>query len=84
MNYYVYQYATSWAASSSLAQQVWAGQTGALDRYLGFLKSGSSKDPIETMQAAGIDMTGRAYLDQALKMFAERLDQIEDLLKHQK
>lgn len=80
MNYYVYQYATSWAASASLAQAVWQHEDGALDRYLGFLKSGSSQAPIKTMQAAGIDMTNSQYLETALQLFERRLDQVEALL----
>lgn len=80
MNYYVYQYATSWAISTSLAAQVLAGQPGAKERYLAFLAAGGSDTPAKVLAAAGIDITNGQYLTEALQVFAHRLDQIEALL----
>lgn len=81
MNYYVYQYATSWAISSSLANQVWSHQPGALDRYLDFLRAGGSADPITILKRAGVDVANGQYLEDALAVFEKRLDQVEELLK---
>lgn len=80
MNYYVYQYATSWAIASTLANRVWTKQPGALDRYLDFLKAGGSSDPITILKNAGVDVTNSQYLNDALDVFSKRLDQIEALL----
>ncbi|WP_295728778.1 oligoendopeptidase F [uncultured Limosilactobacillus sp.] len=80
MNYYVYQYATSWAIATTLSEQVWTKQSGALERYLAFLKAGGSADPITILKNAGVDVTNGQYLEDALHVFAQRLDQIEALL----
>lgn len=80
MNYYVYQYATSWAIATMLANRVWTKQAGALDRYLEFLKAGGSADPITILRRAGVDVTTPQYLEDSLKVFKYRLDQIEELL----
>lgn len=80
MNYYVYQYATSWAIASTLAERVWTKQPGALDKYLGFLKAGGSADPLTILQNAGVDVTNGQYLEDALQVLAHQLDQIDNLL----
>lgn len=80
MNYYVYQYATGFAAASFLSQQIVDQKPAALDKYLNYLKSGSSKYAIETMQTAGVDMTQATYLKDAFKIFETRLDELTDLL----
>lgn len=79
-NYYVYQYATGFAAASTLAAGITANKPGAVDHYLNYLKSGSSRYPIETMQEAGVDMTKSDYLEAAFAVFDQRLDQLEALL----
>ncbi|WP_225049252.1 oligoendopeptidase F [Lacticaseibacillus kribbianus] len=81
MNYYVYQYSTGFAAASTLAARISAGEPGAVDKYLGFLKSGSSQYAIDTMKAAGVDMAQSAYLEDAFKVFEDRLDEFEKLIR---
>ncbi|MCH5463150.1 oligoendopeptidase F [Lactobacillus sp. LC28-10] len=78
-NYYVYQYATGFAAANTLAQRITSGDTAKRDAYLDYLKSGSSDYPINVMQKAGVDMTQTTYLDQAFAEFEKRLDQFETL-----
>ena len=56
MNFYVYQYATSLAASTQLAREVLDGQPGARERYLGLLKAGGSRYPYELLKEAGVDL----------------------------
>lgn len=80
MDYYVYQYATSWAAATSLAAGVWAGQAGARERYLSFLKAGGSAAPLTLLKRAGVDATKPAYLVRALAVLKNYLDQLESLL----
>lgn len=80
MNYYVYQYATGFAAATTLANGISTKQPGALNHYLDYLRAGSSAYPIEIMQQAGVDMTSADYLERAFAVFEERLDQLEALL----
>lgn len=79
-NYYVYQYATGFCASSALAEKILSDPAG-LDRYLGFLKAGQSDYPIEVMKAAGVDMTSSDYLNEAFEVFGRYLEQLENLMK---
>ncbi|CQR47995.1 Oligoendopeptidase F, plasmid [Paraliobacillus sp. PM-2] len=79
-NYYVYQYATGYAAAQSLASQILTEKEPAVERYLGFLKAGSSDYPIEVLKQAGVDMTEKTPIMQALKVFEEKLDEMEQLL----
>src|SRR5208283_5333044 len=69
-NFYVYQYATSIIASTSLAQAIRdeaaKGQTAARDRYLAMLKAGGSKYPVDLLKAAGVDPTTSAPFDAAM------------------
>lgn len=80
MNYYVYQYATGFAAATTLANGISTKQPGALEHYLDYLKAGSSAYPIEIMQQAGVDMTSADYLERAFAVFEKRLAQLETLL----
>ena len=82
MNYYVYQYATSWAASTSLASAVWQHKPGAKEAYLSFLSAGGSAAPLEILKRAGVDATTSQYLEEALAVFERYLDRIEVLLKN--
>ncbi|MGY3778915.1 oligoendopeptidase F [Isobaculum melis] len=80
-NYYVYQYATGFSAASTLAEGILAGKEGALEAYLTYLKAGCSDYPIEVMKKAGVDMTKKAYIEDALQVFETRLTELETLLK---
>ncbi len=77
--YYVYQYATGFAAAIALSQQILSRQPDALDNYIDFLSSGSSKDPISLLKGAGVDMSSTAAIEDALSLFEDLLDQIEKL-----
>lgn len=84
MNYYVYQYSTGFAAATALADKIVRGEENALENYLGYLKSGSSDYPIDVMKKAGVDMTDKDYIVRAMKVFEERLDQLEAALNEVK
>ncbi len=79
-NYYVFQYATGFSAASALSQKILTGGPSALDRYLTYLKSGDSDYPIEVMKKAGVDMTKSDYLEEAMHVFEERLNELELLV----
>ena len=79
-NYYVYQYATGFAAATTLSEGITSGKKDALDHYLTYLKAGSSDFPIDVMKKAGVDMTKSEYLDNAFSVFEIRLNELEALL----
>jgi oligoendopeptidase F len=79
-NYYVFQYATSFTASSALSEKVLAGEPGATERYLKFISSGQSKYPIELLKDAGVDMTTDEPLELTVKRMNQVMDEMERLL----
>ncbi len=83
-NYYVFQYATGFSAATAFSKAILEGQEGALDKYLGYLKAGRSQYPIDIIKTAGLDMTQSDYIDSALDVFEQRLNEFEALLKENK
>ncbi len=80
-NYYVYQYATGKSAATALSKQILEEGTPAVERYINnFLKAGCSDFPIEVLKAAGVDMNVAKPIDDACKVFEERLNELEKLL----
>ncbi len=75
--YYVYKYATGISASIALSERVLNGGKQELQDYLGFLKSGGSKFPIQSLKAAGVDMSTQAPVEAATKKFSQLLDELE-------
>lgn len=80
-NYYVFQYATGYAAAIALSRRILAEGEGAVADYLGFLSGGCSKSPIDLLRDAGVDMTGPEPVDQALSLFGTLLDEMEALME---
>ena len=80
-NYYVFQYATGYAAAIALSRRILREGKPAVDDYLGFLSGGCSKDPIDLLKGAGVDMTTAEPVNQALKLFGTLLDEMEELMK---
>jgi oligoendopeptidase F len=78
-NFYVYQYATGIAAAHALAEGVSAGLPGAADRYLAFLQAGGSGYPLDTLRAAGVDMTTPEPVDRAFEVLSGLVDRLEAL-----
>jgi len=79
-DYYVFQYATSFTASSALSEKVLSGDPTATQRYLKFISSGKSKYPIELLKDAGVDMTSDEPLELTVKKMNRVMDEIEGLL----
>lgn len=79
-NFYVYQYATSFAASETLAQKIKLEGNVAVEKYLSFLHAGSSDYPIEVLKRAGIDMTTSTPIIAITKKMNELLDLLESLI----
>ncbi|AQY51845.1 oligoendopeptidase F [Listeria weihenstephanensis FSL R9-0317] len=81
MNYYVFQYATGFSAASALSDRILHGSAEDIEHYLAFLKAGSSDFPIEVLKKAGVDMTTSKPVTDALKVFEQRLNELEELVK---
>ena len=80
-NYYVFQYATGYSAAIALSRKILKEGQSAVQDYLGFLSGGCSKSPIDLLKGAGVDMTSPEPVDQALQLFGELLDEMEELTK---
>lgn len=80
-NFYVYQYATGFAAASALAKRIHTKTPQALEQYLTYLRAGNSQYPIQVMKEAGVDMTQPEYLTDAFKQFEKRLEMLEKLVE---
>ena len=78
-NYYVFQYATGYAAAIALSEGILREGVPAVERYLGFLSGGCSKSPIELLRGAGVDMTTAEPVSRALETFGRLLDEMEAL-----
>ena len=80
-DYYVFQYATGYAAAIALSRRILSEGEPAVKDYLGFLSGGCSKSPIDLLKGAGVDMTGPQPVNDALALFGELLDEMERLME---
>ena len=78
--FYVYKYAIGISAAMALSERVLAGDGGAVERVHGFLKSGGSRPPLETLRTAGVDMESPAPVEAALALFERRVEELEKVL----
>ncbi|GIV86539.1 MAG: oligoendopeptidase F [Chloroflexus sp.] len=78
-NFYVYQYATGISAALALSRQIINEGQPAIERYLRFLRSGSSRSSIDLLRDAGVDMTSPEPIQAAMDTFAGLVDQLEQL-----
>jgi len=79
-SFYVYQYATGFSAAIALSRKIMNEGESAVKDYKEFLKGGCSKDPIDLLKIAGVDMGSKKPIEEALKVFGELLDEMEKLL----
>ncbi len=77
-DFYVYQYATGYAAASAFSNSILNGEKDAVDKYKKFLKSGGSDYPINILRNSGVDMTTPMPLEKTIKRFNELLDMLEN------
>ena len=80
-NHYVFQYATGYAAAIALSRRILAEGEQAVADYIGFLSGGRTKSPIDLLKGAGVDMTGPEPVEQALELFGQLLDEMEQLME---
>ena len=79
-DYYVYQYATGYAAAIALSRRILREGEPAVRDYLGFLSGGCSADPITLLRGAGVDMASPKPIEDATKLFDEMISEIEKIL----
>ena len=79
-NYYVFQYATGYSAAIALSRRILREGESAVKDYIGFLSGGCSKDPIDLLKGAGVDMSSPEPVNQALALFGELIDEMEALM----
>ncbi|MHC4178690.1 MAG: oligoendopeptidase F, partial [Planctomycetota bacterium] len=77
--FYVYKYATGMSAAIALAERVTGGRRRELADYLSFLSGGCSKDPLDLLRDAGVDMQRPAAVDTALGQFGRLVEELEEL-----
>lgn len=79
-NFYVYQYATSFTASTALSEKVLKGSKSDLEKYLNFLSSGSTKYPVDLLKDAGVDMNTSEPFDLTIAKINKVIDEMERIL----
>lgn len=81
LNYYVFQYATGYAAAIALSRRILREGESAVKDYIGFLSGGCSKSPIDLLKGAGVDMSTTKPVEEALALFGELIDEMEALMQ---
>ena len=80
-NYYVYQYATGFAAAVKIANQIYAGNEQMKNDYLEFLKLGATLNPIESLRVSNVDITSEEVIDDAISYMKDLVEEIKKLSK---
>ena len=81
-NFYVYQYATGFSAAIALSQKILKEGAPAVKAYKeNFLSAGRSKDPVSILKDAGVDITTKTPVEEALKLFDSLIDEMEELMR---
>lgn len=84
LDFYVYQYSTSFIASQAISEKVLHGEKGATEKYMEFISAGGSDYPINLLKQAGVDMTSSEPFDKMIKVMNEIMDQVEEILNKNK
>lgn len=79
-NYYVYRYADSYCAAAAIARRILKNEPGAKDQWMKFLKTGNSMYAIDMLKVAGVDMTTPKPIEEAMAIFEQLLNELEQLL----
>lgn len=78
-NFYVYKYATGLSAACMIVDNILSGKENAVEDYKNFLKVGSTKNPIDSLKIAGVDLTKKEVIESALKMFDNTIEEFKEL-----
>ncbi|MEK7996828.1 MAG: M3 family metallopeptidase, partial [Planctomycetota bacterium] len=80
-DFYVYQYSTSFTASTALAEKVLGREKDAVEKYIAFLSAGGTEYPIDLLKNAGVDMTGAEPFNKTMAAMNRTMDEIEAILE---
>ena len=80
-DFYVYKYSTGLAAAAYIVKNILDKKEGALEGYLEFLKTGGSDYPLNELLIAGVDLTKKEVINEAMQMFDYYLKELEKLVK---
>ena len=83
-NFYVYKYATGLSAACKIATDILDGKENAVDNYKKFLKCGTTKNPIESLKLAGVDLRKKDVVESAIRMFNETIEEFEEIYSEEK
>lgn len=79
--FYVYQYATGFAAAVAISSKILSGEPGIVEKYKQFLSGGSSMDPIDLLKLCDVDMSSTEPVKEALAVFEEYLEKLENAME---
>jgi oligoendopeptidase F len=79
-DYYVYQYATGISGANALSRRILSGEAGAAERYLGFLKAGNSRYPLDVLKSAGVDLTTPQPVEETYQVLDGLVSRLEKLV----
>ena len=77
--FYVYQYATGISGAHALGNGVLAGEAGAAERYVDFLRAGGSGYPLDLLREAGVDLTSPEPVEETFAVLSSLVDRLEAL-----
>jgi oligoendopeptidase F len=83
-NFYVYKYATGLSAACQIVDNILTKKENAVENYKNFLKIGSTKNPIDSLKVAGVDLTKKEVVESALKMFDDTINQFKKIYEESK
>ena len=78
-NFYVYKYATGLSCACKIVDDILSGKENSVSNYIEFLKCGRSKNPVDSLKVAGVDVTKKEVVESAIKMFDEVIDEFNEL-----
>ena len=78
-NFYVYKYATGLSSACMIVNNILSGKKDAVSNYINFLKCGRTKNPIDSLKVAGVDITKKEVVNSAINMFSELIDEFSSL-----
>ena len=80
-NFYVYKYATGLSAACHIVNDILSGKENAVENYKKFLKCGRTKNPLDSLKIAGVDLSQKEVVESAIKMFDEIIEEFKSLNK---
>ena len=81
-NFYVYKYATGLSAAASIVEKILNNKEHAVENYKKFLKAGGTLNPIDSLKLAGVDLTKKEVIEDAIKTFNETIENFKELYKN--